>query len=122
MAYASGKHALAICDRCGWQYPYLSMKTEWDHARVCPECYEPKHPQLDPIQVPIDAEVLWKPRPDVPLPQSGLGKVTTTNLSTDVISETGTNAMVFEDDPNIGSKFNGEEGAGALGDLTVSTN
>jgi hypothetical protein len=30
--------------------------------------------------------------------------------------------MVFEDDPNIGSKFNGEEGAGALGDLTVSTN
>ena len=121
MAYASGKHAKAICDRCGWQYPYLSLKTEWTHARVCPECFEIKHPQLEPIPVPLDAEVLWKPRPDVPLPQSGLGKVTTTNLSTTVIDTTGTNAMIFKDDPNIGSKFSGESSSGTLGELTVST-
>ena len=30
--------------------------------------------------------------------------------------------MVFKDDPNIGSKFSGESGTGALGELTVSTN
>jgi hypothetical protein len=97
------------------------MKTEWDHTRVCPECYESKHPQLEPIQVPVDAEVLWQPRPDVPLPQAGLGKVTTTNPSSAVIDQTGTNMMRFRDDPNIGSAFSGQEGETELGDLTVST-
>ena len=121
MPYATGKYANAICDRCGWKYPYLAMKTEWDHTRVCPECYEPKHPQLEPIQVPVDAEVLWQPRPDVPLPQAGLGKVTTTNPSSAVLDQTGTNMMRFRDDPNIGSAFSGQEGETELGDLTVST-
>jgi hypothetical protein len=121
MPYATGKYANAICDRCGWKYPYLTMKTEWDHTRVCPECYESKHPQLEPIQVPVDAEVLWQPRPDVPLPQAGLGKVTTTNPSSAVIDQTGTNMMRFRDDPNIGSAFSGQEGETELGDLTVST-
>ena len=37
-----------------------------------------------------------------------------------VIDLTGSNSMTFTDDP-IGSKFEGEEGTGAVGDLTVST-
>ncbi len=49
MAFASGKYAIAICDRCGFQYKYLTLKKEWTGFRVCPECYEPKHPQLEPI-------------------------------------------------------------------------
>ncbi len=121
MAYASGKYAKAICDRCGFSYPYLSMLTEWDHTRVCSECYEPKHPQLDPVHPPVDAEALWQPRPDVSLPQAQLGRITTRNPSDSVISQKGTNMMRFRDDPNIGSVFSGEQGKTALGDVTVST-
>jgi|TARA_A100000172_G_C3040322_1_gene110205 hypothetical protein len=121
MAYARGKYANAICDRCGFKFPYLSLLTEWDHTRVCPECYEPKHPQLDPVHPPVDAEALHQPRPDVSLPQAQLGRVTTRNPSDAVISQKGTNMMRFRDDPNIGSKFIGAHGTGKLGDLTVST-
>ena len=44
MAYASGKHALGICDRCGWRYRYLQLQMEWTGFKVCPECFEVKHP------------------------------------------------------------------------------
>ena len=54
------------------------------------------------------------------MPQSQLGLVKTTNPSSAVIDLTGSNSMTFTDDP-IGSKFEGEEGTGAVGDLTVST-
>ena len=112
MAYASGKYAQFICDTCGWAFPYKTAKMTWQGNRVCGECYEPKHPQLDPPSIGADAEALWKPRPEVPMPQSQLGLVTTTDPSAA--------GMSFTDDP-IGSKFEGEEGTGAVGDLTVST-
>ena len=121
MAYASGKYAYSICDRCGFRYKYQQMRTEWDHTRVCPECYEPKHPQLDPEHPPVDAESLWQARPDVPLPQAQLGLVTTRNPSDAVIAQKGTNMMRFRDDPNIGSVFSGEVGQTAVGELKVST-
>ena len=122
MAYASGKYAYSICDRCGFRYRYLDMRTEWDHTRVCPECYEPKHPQLDPVHPPNDAEALWQARPDVPLPQAQLGRVTTRNPSDTVIATKGTNMMRFRDDPNIGSAFSGNIGQTALGTLEISVN
>ena len=121
MAYASGKYAYFICDTCGFRYPYKSAKGNWENFRTCEECYEPKHPQLDPSHPPVDAEALWQPRPDVSLPQAQLGRVTTRNPSDTVISQKGTNMMRFRDDPNIGSKFVGEQGSGELGDITVST-
>ena len=48
MAFASGKFSQAICDRCGFQVPYLNLSKEWNGLLVCQECFEPKHPQLDP--------------------------------------------------------------------------
>ena len=109
MAYASGKYALAVCDTCSWAYKYRVMKTTWEGNRVCPECYEPKHPQLGP---------------EVPLPQAGLGVVTTIDPSTAVIdsatSPSGTRTMTFTDDP-IGSKFSGLQATGSVNSLTVST-
>ena len=59
--YAKGVHAKAICDRCGLSYPYLSIKAEWNGLRTCPECWDYKHPSLDPITV-VDAESLQFPR------------------------------------------------------------
>ncbi len=44
--YASGKHALAISDRSGLQFPWKEMVTEWTGAFVHVSEYEPKQPQL----------------------------------------------------------------------------
>ena len=62
--FASGKHALAICDRCGFEYDYLQIREEWNGSRVCPECFEVKHPQLEPPFAKADAEALRHARPD----------------------------------------------------------
>ena len=64
MAFATGKYSQAICDRCGYQYPYLDLKKEWNGLFVCSECFEPKHPQLDPPYSRPDPEALQNPRPD----------------------------------------------------------
>ena len=60
--YATGAHAKAICDRCGLSYPYLSLRLEWNGLRTCQDCWEPKHPALDPVVV-TDVEALRFPRP-----------------------------------------------------------
>jgi len=48
MAYALGKFARALCDRCAFEYKLSELREEWNGAKVCSECYEPKHPQLTP--------------------------------------------------------------------------
>ena len=65
MAYAIGLYSKAICDRCGFRYDYLDLRQEWTGFKVCPECYEPKHPQLEPVHHPADPQALHQPRPDV---------------------------------------------------------
>jgi|SRR6056300_461769 NAD-dependent SIR2 family protein deacetylase len=70
MAFAVGKYSEAICDRCGFQYKYLELKEEWNGLLVCEECYEPKHPQLEPTYASADAEALQNPRPQVSLPMT----------------------------------------------------
>ena len=64
MKFATGQYALALCDRCGQQYDYVSLRKEWNGLRVCPECFEQKHPKLEPSPVPFEPEALWHPRPD----------------------------------------------------------
>ena len=62
--FANGAYSQAICDRCGLQYAYTALRKEWTGFRTCPECWEPKHPQLDPIFQPSDPQALYEPRPD----------------------------------------------------------
>ena len=64
MKFATGQYALALCDRCGQQYDYIELRQEWNGLRVCPECFEEKHPQLEPHPVPFEPEALRDPRPD----------------------------------------------------------
>lgn len=59
--YATGRKALAICDRCGWEYPYAELRPEWNALRVCPTCWDPKHPQLTP-RVITESIALRDPR------------------------------------------------------------
>ena len=64
MSYALGKYSQALCDRCGQQYDYLELLKEWTGYKVCPKCFEPKHPQSKPVRVPKEPQALWEPRPD----------------------------------------------------------
>ena len=61
--YASGKHALAISDRSGLQFPWREMVTEWTGAFVHMSEYEPKQPQLRPKTLSADSISLSKIRP-----------------------------------------------------------
>ena len=111
MTFANGNRAIALCDRCGQQYKYLQLRQEWNGLFTCPDCFEPKHPQLDPPPLTADAEALHQPRPEVTLPQAQLGLVKTTNASA--------GGMTFQSDP-IGSKLEGLQTSGNVGSVTVS--
>jgi len=63
MTFSVGKYSQAICDRCGYQYDYLELQKEWNGLFVCPECYESKHPQLDPPYSRPDPEALKNAKP-----------------------------------------------------------
>lgn len=68
--FASEKRALGICDRCGFTYPLRELLFEYIrdrrvNFRVCPECYDPDHPQDNLGESLIfDPQALQFPRPD----------------------------------------------------------
>ena len=45
--YSSGKHAIAISDRSGLQYPYTEMVREWNGLWVHIYEFESKQAQLE---------------------------------------------------------------------------
>ncbi len=67
MAYASGKDAWGISDRSGRRYRLREMKVEWTGAKVGPDEFEPKHPQLYPPKAFPDPQALRDPRPETGL-------------------------------------------------------
>jgi hypothetical protein len=68
--FASGKIAIAECDRCGQQYKLKQLKTEIIKQRkyqllVCSECFDPDQPQLMLGTFPVDdPQALRNPRRD----------------------------------------------------------
>ena len=68
--FASGRKAIAECDRCGQQFKLKQLKTEVIKQRryellVCPECWDPDHPQLMLGTFPVDdPQALRNPRRD----------------------------------------------------------
>jgi len=62
--YASGKFAIALCDQCGQRYKLLALIKDWKGFKVCIECYEPKHPQLEPKRTINEPQALYQPRPE----------------------------------------------------------
>ena len=75
--YASGKIAIAICDRCGFQFRLrelrtLIVKTKQVNILVCKSCWEPDQPQLQLGMYPVDdPQALRNPRKDNTYYQSG---------------------------------------------------
>ena len=62
--FASGKFAIALCDQCGQRFKLNTLIKDWKGFKVCPECYEPKHPQLEPKRTITEPQALYQPRPE----------------------------------------------------------
>ncbi len=76
--FASGKRAIAECDRCGQQFKLKQLKEEIIKQRkyqllVCPECWDPDQPQLMLGTFPVeDPQALRNPRKDTTYVTSGI--------------------------------------------------
>lgn len=80
--YVSGKFAIALCDQCGQRYKYLQLIKDWKGFKVCPECYEPKHPQLEPKRSITEPQALYQPRPEAKMPVTiYIGETSDTGLA-----------------------------------------
>jgi hypothetical protein len=75
--YASGKYAIAECDRCAQRFKLKELKkevikTKLYQIKVCPACWDPDQPQLSLGLYPVnDPQAVREPRPDVSYLQSG---------------------------------------------------
>ena len=76
--FASGKYAIAECDRCAFRYKLVELRTEIIktkpyNIKVCRTCFDPDHPQLSLGLYPInDPQAVREPRRDLSYVQSGL--------------------------------------------------
>jgi len=75
--FASGKYAIAECDRCAGRYMLKELrkqivKTKLYNIKVCPSCWDPDQPQLSLGLYPVnDPQAVREPRPDVSYQVSG---------------------------------------------------
>jgi hypothetical protein len=75
--FASGKNAIAQCDRCDFRFKLTQLrkeviKTKTYNLLVCPTCWDPDQPQLQLGMYPVDdPQGLRNPRPDLSYVQSG---------------------------------------------------
>lgn len=103
--FASGKHAIAECDRCGQRYKLKELKkqvlkTKTYNLLVCPTCWDPDHPQLQLGMYPVDdPQALRDPRKDLSYYQSGttgLQLTVTPNTSVDSDGVPAEGSRVFQ--------------------------
>lgn len=137
--YASGKNAIAECDRCGFRFKLkqlkqLIIKTKNVNILVCSTCWEPDQPQLQLGMYPVDdPQAIRNPRPDKSYRISGLNGLQLLNTTGPNINQTGTpegGSRIFQwgFSPVGGSRAN-DDGltpnnlvlAISLGDVTVVT-
>jgi hypothetical protein len=122
--FASGKIAIAICDRCGFQFRLrelrtLIVKTKQVNMLVCRECWEPDQPQLQLGMYPVDdPQALRNPRKDNTYYQSG-------TTSTGSIGEGSRNIQWGWNPVGMSRSFDSEltpnnlVGVGQIGTVTV---
>ena len=136
--FASGKFAIAECDRCGFRYKLtqlknLVIKTKNVSIKVCPTCWDPDHPQLQLGMYPVnDPQAVREPRPDVSYLQSGTSglQINLTGIGPDGLggAELGSRIFQWGWQPVGGaSSFdsvltpNNLIGVGQVGTVTVTT-
>lgn len=76
--FSSGKYSIAQCDRCGLRFKlkqlkFLTVKTKLYQLKVCPECWDPDHPQLQLGMYPVDdPQAVREPRRDTTYVTAGI--------------------------------------------------
>jgi len=124
--FASGKRAIAECDRCGQRYKLkelkqLVIKTKNVNILVCHTCWEPDQPQLQLGMYPVDdPQALRNPRPDVSYLQSGLNTDGFPSEGSRVI-QWGWNPVGLNDPLGLSGLPNTLLGQGQVGTVTVTT-
>ncbi len=75
--FASGRNAIAECDRCSFRFKLTELRSEVVKGRninnlVCRQCWSPDQPQLMLGTFPVDdPQALRNPRPDRSYVSSG---------------------------------------------------
>jgi len=93
--FASGKYAIAECDRCAQRFKLKELriqtvKTKPYKVKVCRECWDPDHPQLQLGMYPVDdPQAVREPRPDVSYLASGNSGYQTVNTGGNAQDEVG---------------------------------
>ena len=136
--FASGKYAIAECDRCGFQYKLkqlkeITIKTKNVNILVCPTCWEPDQPQLQLGMYPVDdPQALRNPRPDTTYVQAGLTGLRIAFGSGTSVDKDGTpsggsrdiqwgyNPVGFNNPLNLSGLINNLVGQGQTGTVTVT--
>jgi len=137
--FASGKYAIAECDRCAGRYKLKelriqTLKTKPYRVKVCKTCWDPDHPQLQLGLYPVnDPQAVREPRPDVSYEVSGNSglQIVDTNANTEDafgypeggsrIFQWGWNPVGGARGPDAGLTPNNLAPAGQVGSVTVTT-
>ena len=103
--FASGKYAIAECDRCAQRYKLKELRTQTVKTKpfkvkVCHSCWDPDHPQLQLGMYPVnDPQAVREPRPDVSYTvsgQSGLQILQTNSLDEEGFGYPEAGSRVFQ--------------------------
>lgn len=94
--FASGKNAIAECDRCGMRFKLTELKkqvlkTKVYNLKVCPTCWDPDHPQLQLGMYPVDdPQAVREPRKDLSYTQAGYTGLQLTATASSALDSDGT--------------------------------
>jgi hypothetical protein len=117
--FAAGYKSIAECDRCGFRYKLsklqkLVVKNVVINMKVCPQCWDPDHPQLKLGLYPVeDPQAVREPRPDLTTNDLNIG-------SRDI--QWGWNPVGFGNGgDNNGLAINRLVAQGQVGSVTVTT-
>lgn len=139
--FASGKYAIAECDRCGFRFQLkqlrqLVIKTKNVNLLVCPACWEPDQPQLQLGMYPVDdPQALRNPRPDTSYRSGGLNGLQTETLTAPTedqdafglptggsrIIQWGWNPVGLNNPLKLSGLQDNLQATGGVGSVTVST-
>ena len=94
--FASGKNAIAECDRCSFRFKLTKLKREVVKTKnyellVCPQCWDPDQPQLLLGMTPVDdPQGIRNPRPDRSYQASGQDGLQILNGNSSSVNQAGT--------------------------------
>lgn len=93
--FASGKYAIAECDRCDQRYMLKDLRTQTVKTKpykikVCKSCWDPDHPQLQLGMYPVnDPQAVREPRPDVSYYSAGNSGLYTSDVASTNVDNAG---------------------------------